>query len=73
MPRLPRTLSGERPPLGDDAWGTTALALGANGASAYRDALTGRVVTVLVRDGRRVLPLADVLAVLPVAVLEPAR
>jgi (1->4)-alpha-D-glucan 1-alpha-D-glucosylmutase len=71
VPRLPRTLSGERPPLGEAVWGTTALALGPHGAPRYRDVLTGRVVAVLARDGRRVLPLADALAVLPVAVLEP--
>jgi (1->4)-alpha-D-glucan 1-alpha-D-glucosylmutase len=70
VPRLPRTLSGEHPPLGEAVWGTTSLALGANGASRYRDVLTGRVVTAVARDGRRVLPLADALAVLPVAVLE---
>jgi (1->4)-alpha-D-glucan 1-alpha-D-glucosylmutase len=71
VPRLPRTLSGERPPLGDAAWGTTALALGTNGAARYRDVLTGRMVAAIERDGRRVLLLADALAVLPVAVLEP--
>ena len=71
VPRLPRTLSGERPPLGDAAWGTTALALGAGGAPRYRDVLTGREIAALTRDGRRVLALADAFAVLPVAVLEP--
>jgi maltooligosyltrehalose synthase len=77
VPRLPRTLSGENPPLGDAVWGTTVLALGANGAPCYRDVLTGRVVAAVERDGRRVLPLADAFAALPVAVLEavaePAR
>ncbi len=72
VPRLPRTLSGEHPPLGETAWNTTALALGPTGAARYRDVLTGRAVTVVTRDGRRVMPLADALAVLPVAVLEPA-
>jgi len=70
VPRLPRTLSGEQPPLGAEVWGTTALALGPNGAARYRDVLTGRIVDALDRDGRRVLPLATALAVLPVAVLE---
>ena len=73
VPRLPRTLSGESPPLGEEAWGTTALALGPNGAARYRDVLTGRIADTLDRDGRRVLPLATALAVLPVAVLEPVE
>ncbi|HEV2740570.1 MAG TPA: hypothetical protein VGU66_18565, partial [Candidatus Elarobacter sp.] len=54
-----------------ETWGPTALALGPNGAARYRDVLTGRVVDALDRDGRRVLLLANALAVLPVAVLEP--
>jgi (1->4)-alpha-D-glucan 1-alpha-D-glucosylmutase len=70
-PRLPRTLFGESPPLGDEAWGTTALTLGRDGAARYREVLTDRVVDALDCDGRRVLPLAVALAVLPVAVLEP--
>jgi (1->4)-alpha-D-glucan 1-alpha-D-glucosylmutase len=71
VPRLPRTLAGERPPLGDEIWGTTALALGVGGAPRYRDVLTGRTVRAVERDGRRVVALAEALAVLPVAVLEP--
>jgi hypothetical protein len=38
------------------------------GAARYRDVLTGRIIEA--RDGA--MPLAAVLAVLPVAVLEPA-
>ncbi len=72
VPRLPRTLSGESPPIGRDVWGTTALALGAHGAPRYRDVLTGSAVDAVERDGRRMLLLADALDVLPVAVLEPA-
>ena len=48
-----------------DAKGRTSL------PARYRDVLTGRVVDAPARDGRRVLPLASALAVLPVAVLEP--
>jgi (1->4)-alpha-D-glucan 1-alpha-D-glucosylmutase len=72
VPRLPRTLSGEAPPLGE-VWGDTAVEL-PNGArtAAYRDLLTDRVVNAEHRGGRAVLPLAALLAVLPVAVLEPA-
>lgn len=72
VPRLPRTLSGELPPLGGAVWGDTALALHVQSARRYCDVLTGRTVDAVTRDGRRVLRLADVFAVLPVAVLEPA-
>ncbi|HTJ28277.1 MAG TPA: malto-oligosyltrehalose synthase [Candidatus Limnocylindria bacterium] len=70
VPRLVRTLAGERPPLGA-MWGETALALGAEAPVRYREVLSGRTVATIDRDGRALLPLADVLAVLPVAVLEP--
>ena len=72
VPRLPRTLSADRPPLGD-VWGDTVVTLPAGARSdAYRDLLTDRVVRAEERDGRRVLRLDAVAAVLPVAVLEPA-
>jgi (1->4)-alpha-D-glucan 1-alpha-D-glucosylmutase len=71
VPRLPRTLSGDRAPLGEAVWAATALALGAGAARRYLDVLTGRTVVAAERDGRAVVPLADALAVLPVAVLEP--
>jgi (1->4)-alpha-D-glucan 1-alpha-D-glucosylmutase len=71
VPRLVRTLAGEQPPLGA-IWGETALALGAEAPRRYREVLSGRAVATIDRDGRALLPLADALAVLPVAVLEPA-
>ena len=71
VPRLPRTLSVDTPPLGA-VWGDTALALEPEGPSAYRDLLTDRGVRVVERDGARELPVGSALAVLPVAVLEPA-
>jgi (1->4)-alpha-D-glucan 1-alpha-D-glucosylmutase len=70
VPRLPRTLSGEDPPLGG-VWGSTVLALGPRANRAYREILSGRTIAAVDRDGRSVLPLAEALAVLPVAVLEP--
>jgi len=71
VPRLPRTLSGERPPLGD-VWQDTVVALGEGAATRYRDVLTGRIVEPADRDGRPMLALAEALAVLPVGVFEPA-
>ena len=70
VPRLPRTLSVERPPLAD-VWDDTALLLDGDAAAAYRDILTDRIVSVGVHAGRQTLALSGVLTVLPVAVLEP--
>jgi (1->4)-alpha-D-glucan 1-alpha-D-glucosylmutase len=70
VPRLPRTLAGSNLPLGA-VWQATFVVLPQRSAARYRDLLTGRDLPVAVREGRRVLPLADALAVLPVAVLEP--
>ncbi len=72
VPRLPRTLAGERPPLGE-VWADTALLPPPRFAAEmpYRDVLTGRVVSTIYRDGVCVVGLADALNVLPVAVLEP--
>ncbi len=76
VPRLPRTLIGRgRTARGagrPGVWGTTVLVLPAGAAARYRDVLTGRTVEAAERRWRPSLPLADVLAVLPVAVLEPA-
>jgi (1->4)-alpha-D-glucan 1-alpha-D-glucosylmutase len=66
VPRLPRTLAGERPPVAE-IWEDTALQLGGDASAAYRDLLTDRIVAT----GRRTLALSALLAVLPVAVLEP--
>jgi (1->4)-alpha-D-glucan 1-alpha-D-glucosylmutase len=71
VPRLPRTLSAEQPPLAD-VWADTMLLLD-GGEAAYRDILTDRVVAAGEHAGRPAIALSDVLAVLPVAVLEPVR
>jgi len=58
--------AAERPPIGEEAWGSGAIALGRGLASgAYRDALTGRLL-----EARPRLPLAEVFSCLPVAFLE---
>jgi len=69
--RLPHTLAGEASPLGA-IWGTTMLGLPPGGSERYRDVLSGRETAAERREGAPVLPLAGVLGVLPVAVLEPA-
>ncbi len=70
VPRLPWTLAHDAPPLGK-VWTETAIPLGETRPRTYRDVLTGRTVDATIRDGRPLLALADVFAVLPVAVLEP--
>jgi maltooligosyltrehalose synthase len=67
---LPRTLAGASLPVAA-VWQTTELPLPEAAAERYRDALTGRIVSPVAREGRRLLPLSDALAQLPVAVLEP--
>jgi maltooligosyltrehalose synthase len=72
VPRLPRTLAGETPPTGE-VWADPVLpAPQRAGELRYREVLTGRIVSANDGDGARVVRLADALAVLPVAVLEPA-
>jgi (1->4)-alpha-D-glucan 1-alpha-D-glucosylmutase len=72
VPRLPRTLSGDAPPVGA-VWGDTALRLEGAQPRSYRDILTDRVVAVQARVNRPALALSELLAVLPVAVLEPSE
>ena len=60
-----------RPPLGSEVWGDSVLALeGKLLPGTYRDVFTGRKVQALNRDGGYYLPLAEVFANLPVALLE---
>jgi (1->4)-alpha-D-glucan 1-alpha-D-glucosylmutase len=60
-----------RAPVGDEVWAETHLVLDrALPAGAYRDALTGRVMHAR-GDGERELPLGEIFATLPVAILTP--
>jgi (1->4)-alpha-D-glucan 1-alpha-D-glucosylmutase len=68
--RLAHVLAGEGPPLGA-IWETTVLRLPADAPERYRDVLSGRERVAVRREDALVLPLAETLDVLPVAVLEP--
>jgi (1->4)-alpha-D-glucan 1-alpha-D-glucosylmutase len=70
VPRLPRALSVDAPPLGT-VWGDTALVVPTGAAAAYRDVLTERIVATVFHGDRRVIRLADALTTLPVGVFEP--
>jgi (1->4)-alpha-D-glucan 1-alpha-D-glucosylmutase len=74
VPRLPaKRLRGDESaiPLGEDAWGDTLLIL-TNGARAryYRNIFTGEIIEAVERDDIIGLPLAEVFANFPVALLE---
>jgi (1->4)-alpha-D-glucan 1-alpha-D-glucosylmutase len=68
--RLPHTLAPGAVPLGS-VWADTALRLGESGSTGYRDLLTGTTVQAISTGDGPILTLADVLTVLPVAVLMP--
>jgi len=69
-PRLFFRLTGgeDQLPLGSEVWSTTRLLLPKT-ATRYRDVLTGRCLTAEQVDGQFSLPLAIVLAELPIALL----
>jgi (1->4)-alpha-D-glucan 1-alpha-D-glucosylmutase len=59
-----------RPPLGDDVWQDSAVVIPNDRADLeVRDLLTGRVLTPTIYRQRTLLPLGEVFADLPVAVL----
>ncbi len=58
-------------PCGRDVWGETRLILPSDlPGSRYRNIFTGEMVTGSPHDGRTVLPLGEILASFPVAILE---
>jgi (1->4)-alpha-D-glucan 1-alpha-D-glucosylmutase len=73
---VPRFLSGvitdlQALPVGTTVWGETWLGLPeALGKSPFRNMLTGDVLNADVREGKMSLPLGDVLAHFPLALLE---
>ena len=71
VPRLLASLAGDGPPVGTSVWGDDAVILPPGGGrTGYRNLLTGEVVAIRDRDGRRILPLATLFAAFPVAMLE---
>ena len=58
-------------PTGREIWGDSVLLLRRDvSRTAYRDVLSGRSVEIVERNGKQTLPLAEVFAHLPVALLE---
>ena len=65
VPRLVLSLTGDdRPPLGPEVWAGTTIELPSRSRDSYRSPLTGESLAV---DGRRRLPVAELLRRLPVA------
>jgi (1->4)-alpha-D-glucan 1-alpha-D-glucosylmutase len=61
------------PPTGPEVWGETALPVpGAGDGAAYRNVFTGETVRAVDGEGGTALPLAEVFASFPVALLERA-
>lgn len=61
-----------RPPLGKQTWGDTSIILpGELAAASYRNLYTGSLVKPVEGEGTQSLPLADLLADFPVALLTP--
>ena len=74
---VPRLIGGliadpSIPPLGIQAWGDTWIHLpdGTEPSRRYRNVLTGENLGPMIRDGRPILPLAEILSHCPVALLE---
>lgn len=73
VPRLVTRLTGgtEQPPVGEEVWKDTWLALPDDVPGArYRNLYTGAVLTVAERDGVPALPVSEALGCFPVALLE---
>lgn len=76
VPRFMATLIPEQGmvPCGSDVWRDTFLSLpNETTGTRWRNVLTGEKVAVLKREGRPILPVAEVFAGAPVALLEAER
>jgi (1->4)-alpha-D-glucan 1-alpha-D-glucosylmutase len=75
VPRLVVGLTGKElvDPIGPEVWGDTGLLLpDAEPGTRYRDVFSGETIRAAASDDRIMLPLAEVFAVLPFALLERA-
>jgi (1->4)-alpha-D-glucan 1-alpha-D-glucosylmutase len=77
VPRLCVRLAGmedgaePRWPIGSEMWGNTEIQLTNDAPPAWRDAFSGRLLSVRRRGARRVLRVAEAFEELPVAMLAP--
>jgi (1->4)-alpha-D-glucan 1-alpha-D-glucosylmutase len=74
IPRLIANLvEAGRPPLDENAWGTSFLALPEEVPDRWRNVLTGEELSVATSGNRKRLPVARALRSFPVALLAPAN
>jgi (1->4)-alpha-D-glucan 1-alpha-D-glucosylmutase len=71
-PRFMATLIPEpdKVPCGEEVWGDSFLVLPEGSGRQYRNVLTNGMVTIVERSGRPGIPLAELFADAPVALLE---
>jgi len=74
VPRLiTKLLKGERPPLGEETWGSSALVLPEDAPECWLNILTDEELKVIPSEQRKLLPLASVLQSFPLALLTPSK
>jgi (1->4)-alpha-D-glucan 1-alpha-D-glucosylmutase len=74
VPRLiTKLLRGERPPLGEETWGSGVLVLPEDAPECWLNILTGEELRVILSEQRKILPLASTLQSFPLALLTPSK
>jgi len=73
-PRLiTKLLRGEKPPLGQETWGSSALVLPEDTPQSWLNIFTGEELKVTLSEQRKLLPLASALQSFPLALLTPSK
>jgi (1->4)-alpha-D-glucan 1-alpha-D-glucosylmutase len=74
VPRLiTQRLKPERPPLGEETWGSSALVLPEDAPECWLNIFTAEELKVIPSEGRRLLPLARTFQSFPLALLTPSK
>jgi (1->4)-alpha-D-glucan 1-alpha-D-glucosylmutase len=74
VPRLiTQLLKPERPPLGEETWGSSALVLPEDAPECWLNIFTAEKLKVISSEGRRLLPLASTFQSFPLALLTPSK
>jgi (1->4)-alpha-D-glucan 1-alpha-D-glucosylmutase len=74
VPRLiTQFLKPERPPLGEETWGSSALVLPEDAPECWLNIFTAEELKVIPSEGRRLLPLASTFQSFPLALLTPSK
>ena len=74
VPRLiTKLVTAERPPLGEETWGSSALVLPEDAPECWLNIFTAEELKVIPSEGRRLLPLASTFQSFPLALLTPSK